>query len=120
MRFMVWLLLLFPLRFDFNNKKSFRLLQFRRDESLNFRGTTLIGIFKMPAPGISACATRESRLSGNGEETRFRLNFRLSGNTRGPVTSSRSALPRTGRQLSGASRKDFFPVIVSVRFAVEH
>ena len=60
----------------------------------------------------------ESRLSGNGEDTRFCLNKRLSRNTRGPVTSFPSALPRTARQLSGASRKDFFPVIVSVRFSV--
>lgn len=50
---------------------------FRRDESLNFRGTTLIGI-SMPAPGISTAPPRESRLFGNGEETRFRLNRKVS------------------------------------------
>ncbi len=61
----------------------------------------------------------ESRLSGNGEESRFRLSRQgLSGNTRGPVTSDPSAPPRTSRRLSETSGGDFFPVIVFVRFAV--
>ena len=52
----------------------------------------------------------ESRLFGNGEETRFHLNPKgLSENTRGPVTSPCSALPRSNRQLSEASAERFFP-----------
>ena len=74
----------------------------------------------MPAFGIGPVILSESRLSGNGEETRSRLNglSRFSGSTQGPVTSLHSALPRSARQLSEASWGDFFPVIVSVRFAV--
>ena len=61
----------------------------------------------------------ESRLFGNGEETRFHLSPKgLSENTQGPVTSPCSALPRSNRQLSEASAGRFFPVIVSALFAV--
>ena len=50
------------------------------------------------------------RLVGNGEEIRLRLNEnRLSGATQGPVTLSRSALPRSDRQLSEASVGRIFP-----------
>ena len=73
----------------------------------------------LPASGIGAAAPRESRPFGNGGETRSRLNRRpaFSGNTRGPVTSSPSAPPRSSRRLSEALRGDSLPVIVSVRFA---
>ena len=61
----------------------------------------------------------ESRLFGNGEETRFHLSPKgLSENTQGPVTSPCSALPRSNRQLSEASAGRFFPVIVSALFTV--
>ena len=45
---------------------------FKRDESLNFRGTTLIGIKNARFRHRSGLPD-ESRLSGNGEESRFRL-----------------------------------------------
>ena len=72
-------------------------------------------------PASAQSALCEFRLSGNGEETRFRLNpTDLSGNTRGPVTSLRSALPRSDRQLSEACTKELFPCHRICLFAVEH
>ena len=77
-----------------------------RDE--RFRGTTLVGI--KYARFLHRLKIKRMRLVGNGEEIRLRLNEnRLSGATQGPVTSSRSALPRSDRQLSEASVGRIFP-----------
>lgn len=74
----------------------------------NFRGTTLVGI--KYARFLHRLKIKRMRLVGNGEEIRLRLNEnRLSGATQGPVTSSRSALPRSDRQLSEASVGRIFP-----------
>ena len=74
--------------------------------------------FACPLPASAPHLLRESRLSGNGEETRSRLNRSLSGNTRGPVTFLRSALPRSTRQLSEAYTKELFPCHRICLFAV--
>ena len=89
------------------NKKAFVSSLKRR--KLNFRGTTLIGIKNARFRHRPGSRPDESRLFGNGEETRSRLNMRLSGTTQGPVTSFHSALPRSGRQLSEASVARLFP-----------
>ena len=89
------------------NKKAF--VSSKKRRKLNFRGTTLIGIKNARFRHRPGSRPDESRLFGNGEETRSRLNMRLSGTTQGPVTSFHSALPRSGRQLSEASVARLFP-----------
>ena len=73
---------------------------------------------KLPAPGIGTAPPRESRPFGNGGETRSRLTPTAQREySRASDVLFPSAPPRSDRRLSEALQEDFFPVIVSVRFA---